>query len=424
MHASDLALSAGPKDSAPAAPSQRPASRLRALDGLRLLAALMVCLYHFAGRGGPVAGAWQESPGRLFPTLSRAAVYGCLGVQFFFVISGFVICMSSWGRTPGQFFRSRVARLYPAYWAALLLVTGACLLLPDVVRPARPDEFLVNLTMLQQPLGVPRVLGVCWTLWAEARFYVLFALCVVRRGVTYRRVVLFCGLWTLAGVLARVAREPLLDELVMPEHAPFFIGGLALYLVHRHGGDPLLWGIVAVSWLLGQHSCVTGLWHPGAQGGDFHRDPYVVQAVVTLAFAAVAVVALGRPRWADRRWLTVAGALTYPFYLIHEHLGWFVIRVVRRDVGLGPWPTLGVTVAGLLGLAWLLHRFVERPLGPWLKRALPAPSAGALADVPSRPTAGGRGSASRPCARRGGGAVPRPVRGCRRAGAGWSGGAS
>ncbi|MEU6809196.1 acyltransferase [Streptomyces sp. NPDC046831] len=357
-----------PEASAP--PARRPAGdRLRALDGLRLLAALMVCLYHYAGKNGEVAASWHQSPGHLFPTLSRAATYGSLGVQFFFVISGFVICMSSWGRTLGDFFRSRVARLYPAYWVALLLVGAASLALPVVLAPLRPDEFLVNLTMLQQPMGVPRVLGVCWTLWVEMRFYVLFALCVIVKGVTYRRVVVFCVLWTLAGVLARVADTPLTDELVMRDHAPFFVGGLALYLIHRFGGDLLLWGIVGMSFLLGQRYAVTAMWHPGMTG-DFHRDPRVVQAIVLVAFAAVAVVALGWVRRADWRWLTVAGALTYPFYLVHEHLGWFAIRVLYRGLGLDAHLTMALTVAGLLGLAWLVHRFVEKPFGPRLKRAM------------------------------------------------------
>lgn len=365
-----LRLRTPPAEKPPVSPHRRPAGdRLRALDGLRLLAALMVCLYHFAGKNGEVASSWGQSPGRLFPTLSQIAVYGCLGVQFFFVISGFVICMSSWGRTLGDFFRSRAARLYPAYWAAIVLVTAAGFVLPVVAHPLRSDEILVNLTMLQQPMGVPRVLGVCWTLWVEVRFYALFALCVVWRGVTYRRVVLFCCLWTLAGAFARVADHPLTDELVMRDHAPFFIGGLALYLIHRFGSDLLLWGIVGVSFLLGQRYSVTALWHPGMDG-DFHRDPYVIQVIVLLAFAAVAAVALGWTRWANWRWLTVAGVLTYPFYLVHEHLGWFVIRVLHRGWGLGPWVTLALTVAGLLVLAWLMHRFVEKPFGPRLKRAL------------------------------------------------------
>ncbi|WP_369391477.1 acyltransferase family protein [Streptomyces sp. CG1] len=340
-------------------------SRLLALDGLRLVAALMVCLYHYVGRGGTVSASWHGSPGHLFPALSRAAVYGNFGVELFFVISGFVICMSSWGRTLGDFFRSRVARLYPAYWVALVLITGASLALPVVVHAVRLDEFLVNLTMLQQPMGATRVLGVCWTLWVEVRFYVLFALLVVLRGVTYRRVVLFSCVWTLASVLCHSTNNNLLNQVVMPQYAPFFIGGLALYLIHRFGSDLLTWGIVTMSWLLAQREATLGLWGPHP-----HRDPYVVILIVTVAFAAVAVVALGWTRWASWPWLVTAGALTYPFYLIHEHLGWFAIRILHRSLGLPAWPTLVGTVLGMLGLAWLIHRFVERPFGPRLKRAL------------------------------------------------------
>ncbi|MFG2940564.1 acyltransferase family protein [Streptomyces sp. NPDC048282] len=347
------------------APPGHPRTRLLALDGLRLVAALMVCLYHYAGRGGVVSASWHQNPAHVFPTLSGAAVYGCLGVEFFFVISGFVICMSGWGRPLGDFFRSRVARLYPAYWVAVVLVTGASLALPAVVRAVRTDEFLVNLTMLQQPLGAPRVLGVCWTLWVEVRFYALFALLVVLPGVTYRRVVLFCSVWTLTAVLSTSAGGPWTELVVMPRYAPYFVGGLALYLVHRFGNRLLPWGIVALSWILGLRMATEGLWQAGSP-----RNPHVVMLVVTLAFAVVAAVAAGWTRRAAWPWLTTAGALTYPFYLVHEHLGWFVIRVLHRGWGVPPWPTLLITVYGMLGLAWLIHRFVETPVGPRLKRAL------------------------------------------------------
>ncbi|MFF4244138.1 acyltransferase family protein [Streptomyces sp. NPDC001822] len=369
------AEAAVPGKAAPQQPTApRAGGRLRALDGLRILAALMVCLYHYAGKNGEVAESWGQSPGLMFPTLSSVATYGCLGVQFFFVISGFVICMSSWGRSPGDFFRSRVARLYPAYWAAIVIVTAAAVLLPVVVRPLPLDEFFVNLTMLQQPMGVDRVLGVCWTLWVEMRFYLLFAVFVVWRGVTYRRVVVFCVAWTFAGVFARIAHTPLTDALVMRDHAPYFIAGLAFYLIHRYGSDLLLWGIVLTSWLLGQRYSVTALWHPGMDG-DFARSPYVIQAITALAFLAVAAVALGWLDRADWRWLTVAGALTYPFYLLHEHLGWFAIRIMNRALHLPPYVTLAASVSSVLILAHLLHRLVEKPLGSRLKRAMTAQAA-------------------------------------------------
>ncbi|MFJ1750113.1 acyltransferase family protein [Streptomyces sp. NPDC088116] len=365
----DPASEPGTPPATSAAPAPRH-NRMRALDGLRILAALMVCVYHYAGRGGEVGDAWGRSPNELFPDLSPLAAYGCLGVQIFFVISGFVICMSSWGRSLGDFFRSRVSRLYPAYWAAIVLVTAACVVLPSVSEPLRVNEVLVNLTMLQQPMGADRVLGVCWTLWVEARFYLLFALFVVWKGVTYRRVVIFCCLWTVATVLAVVADQPIIDEIVMQEYAPFFIGGLALYLIHRYGSDLLLWGIVATSWLLGQRFATTALWNPDATSVFVERSPHVILLIVTFAFASVAAVALGWLRWADWRWLTFAGTLTYPFYLVHEHLGWFAIAVLHKRFGLAAWLTLIATVVLMLVVAWLLHRLVEKPFGPRLKRAM------------------------------------------------------
>ncbi|MFE0374417.1 acyltransferase family protein, partial [Streptomyces inhibens] len=343
----------------------------RALDGLRLLAALMVAAYHYGGRGGDIAQAWGGSPAHQFPTAAPLFAYGCLGVQIFFVISGFVICLSGWGRTLRAFIASRISRLYPAYWAAILLITAVFALPWVAYKALPPSEVLTNLTMLQQPLGVRRVLGVCWTLWAEMRFYALFALCVVLPGATRGRVVLFCAGWTLAAALAQSAHEPFLDTVLMPEYAPFFIGGIGLYLLHRYGArDPIAWAIVLVSWLVGQHYAVAGLWHAPSATAFSYRSTAGIIAVVTIGFALVAAVALGKLRWANWRWLTIAGALTYPFYLVHEHLGWVVVRALHRGAGLPSYATLILTVGLMLLLAWVLHRWIERPLTPVLKRSI------------------------------------------------------
>ncbi|MFE5868053.1 acyltransferase family protein [Streptomyces roseifaciens] len=360
------------------APLERPAplgeprggSRLRALDALRIIAALMVALYHYGGRDGDVSRAWGASPRHEFPTLSSAFAYGCLGVEIFFVISGFVICMSGWGRPLRSFFASRAARLYPAYWAAILLVTVAFALPWVAYKTVSFSDTLVNLTMLQQPVGAQRVLGVCWTLWAELRFYALFALFVVLPGATRHRVVLFCAVWTLATAVTTASHVEFLRVVVMPEYSSYFIGGIGLYLVHRFGHDLLHWGIVAVSFLVGQHYAVAGLWHPPNPHYFSYRSPYVIVAVLALGYAAVAAVALGRFHWANWRWLTVAGALTYPFYLVHEHLGWVVIGALHRSLGIPSYATLGLTVTLMLGLAWLLHRCVEQRLTPVLRRSL------------------------------------------------------
>ncbi|MEV5435716.1 acyltransferase [Streptomyces sp. NPDC052682] len=356
----------------PVRPPRRQA-RLRALDGLRLVAALMVAAYHYGGRDGEVAEAWGSSPREQFPTLHSFFAYGCLGVQVFFVISGFVICMSGWGRPLRSFFASRAARLLPAYWVAVVLVTAVFALPVVAYQAVSPSDALVNLTMLQMPLGADRVLGVCWTLWAEIRFYALFALCVVLPGANRRRVVMFCACWTLGAALAQAAHEPLLDLVLMPEYAPFFIGGIGLYLVHRDHRDVYAWGIVAVSWLIGQHYAVSALWHAPDAGGFSYRSSLGIVLVVTAGFVAVAAIALGRLDWANWRWLTVAGALTYPFYLVHEHLGWVVIHELHQRLGLPSAAVFVLTAGSMLGLAWLLYRFVEKPLTPLLRSALSRP---------------------------------------------------
>jgi peptidoglycan/LPS O-acetylase OafA/YrhL len=356
--------------------ARRGPGRLRALDGLRLVAALMVALYHYGGRSGDISSAWGTSPREQFPTLHHLFAYGCLGVQIFFVISGFVICMSGWGRPLRAFFASRVSRLMPAYWFAVVLVTAVFALPPVIYRAVSPSDALVNLTLLQQPLGADRVLGVCWTLWVEIRFYALFALCLVLPGVTRRRVVLFCATWTMAAALAQAAHEPLLDLVLMPEYASYFIGGMGLYLLHRDRRDMLAWGIVAVSWLLGQHYAVAGLWHRHDPQFFSYRSAWMIILIVTAGYVLVGAIALGALHRADWRWLTVAGALTYPFYLVHEHLGWVVVRFLHRGLGVPSWATFTGTVAGMLLLAWLMNRYIEKWSAPLLRRALATPPPG------------------------------------------------
>lgn len=115
--------------------------------------------------------------------------------------------MSCWGRAPAQFAVSRIARLFPLYWAVVLLVvvmgTVTVLLGQRSGAPTDLRTTLGNLTMIPGPLGVDFTAGVAWTLWVEARFYLLMG-ALLLFGLTYRRVVAFGLLWL---VLASIGRE-------------------------------------------------------------------------------------------------------------------------------------------------------------------------------------------------------------------------
>ncbi|KUN76300.1 acyltransferase family protein [Streptomyces griseoruber] len=350
----------------PASPGRR-RPRLYALDGIRLLAALMVAVHHYAGTrrvNQPGNQVWDRPVSDIMPTVFHFAAYGWIGVEIFFVISGFVICMSCWGRTPRQFFVSRVIRLYPAYWFAVLFTTAVLAAVPGVWERLTPRDVLLNLTMLQSGSGVRNVDGVYWTLWSELRFYLLF-LTVVWAGLTYRRVVLFCCVWGAAAMLAPVARLPLLELIADPEASWYFIAGLALYLMHRFGQDLLLWGILAMAWLMGQKELgqrIDEVEHVGSW-----RGAVLVFTVFLLLMVAVALGRTDRIRW---RWLVTAGSLTYPLYLIHYAAGTTLINRLRdtMDARL----LVAAVLAGFLLLSWAVHRWVERPVAGVVKKGLDA----------------------------------------------------
>ncbi|HEY1487135.1 MAG TPA: acyltransferase [Micromonosporaceae bacterium] len=340
----------------------RAGSRLAVLDGLRLLAALMVVSYHYVGLGDP----WDAKLPHGFPLpVYWASEYGFLGVELFFLISGFVICLSSLGRSLGDFFIARVVRLYPAYWFAIIATTIVVTLLPHVRKPLGVKDTLTNFTMLQIPLHVHDVDGVYWTLWAELRFYLLFSI-VVAMGVTYRRVVAFCAIWTVGCLIALSVGGPLLTLVFLPAQAPYFIAGTGFFLIHRYGQNAMLWGIVGMSYLLAVHQLGVD---PRIRHKFGHVPAWFAIVIISVFFALIALIALGKLTF-GWRWLTTAGTLTYPLYLLHQHIGWAIIDKLQHRM---PAPVLaGGVLALMLALAYAVHRFIERPLARRMKTILRA----------------------------------------------------
>jgi peptidoglycan/LPS O-acetylase OafA/YrhL len=348
-------------------PAARPRPRLYLLDGLRLVAALMVAVHHYVGTfrvNKPNTSPWGRPVEEIFPNVFPVAAYGWIGVEFFFVISGFVICMSCWGKRPRDYAISRAVRLYPAYWFAILLTTAVLTAWPMVREPLSHSETLLNFSMLQQGLGVPGVDGVYWTLWSELRFYLIFLLVMVT-GLTYRKVVIFCGAWGFLATIAFSADSELLTLVANPAGAWFFIAGLTLYLMHRFGPDLLLWGMLGMSWVMGQYQLIDRVAYESVSSWKGALILYT--GFLTL----MAAIALGRPRLLGRvrgRWLTVAGSMTYPFYLIHYAIGLTAIYLLHDDVD-ARLLVLGLIV-GALAASWLIHRLVERPVARIMKRQL------------------------------------------------------
>src|SRR5690606_38114950 len=141
--------------------------RLALLDYARFFAALSVVLFHYFysginnGKVSTVDETW----------FSGIASYGHFGVQFFFIISGYVIFFSLKNKGAASFMRSRLKRLYPTYWIAIIFTAFfAYLWGQGTDMSVTFKQVLVNFTMLQQFVGVQSVDGVYWTLFYEIIF--------------------------------------------------------------------------------------------------------------------------------------------------------------------------------------------------------------------------------------------------------------
>ncbi|MEW2355397.1 acyltransferase [Spirillospora sp. NPDC029432] len=327
--------------------------RLRVLDLLRFVAALAVVLHHFSGV------YWQPWGGDsriIFPSLSPLTRFGYLGVDLFFVISGFVILMSAWGRRPGDFAISRVSRLFPAYWFGVALalvmftVTGLSDGKTDVLQ-----RFLPNLTMLQEGLRAGSMENVYWTLWVELHFYALVML-LVWRGITYARCMAFMAGWLILGAFAMESKLGTLTAVLIPSYAPFFIAGMAFYLIYRFGSNLGPWLMILICWGLSVHHARQAV-HPW-QAWPGVQD-WVIPAVITAIYLLFVVVATHRLDRVDWKGFTIAGALTYPLYLVHQTVARPLID--RLYPALDGRLVLAIAIAAALAAAYLVHRFIEKP---------------------------------------------------------------
>jgi peptidoglycan/LPS O-acetylase OafA/YrhL len=336
--------------------------RLDRLTSLRFIAAFVVFGFH--------AVVFFPSPASR--VLEVIFGQGRSGVTFFFVLSGFVLAWSAKaGTAPSMFYRRRFARIYPVYFATLLLAAALWALRdPSALRRGLFVPFLlqswVPTNYYYFGINVP-----AWSLSDEAFFYLTFPLIIVlARRIGARRL-----LWvTLAAALVPVVLAAIasaqgvtadtLDSNTLPVWATFYfpLARLPEFLVGVCSAELLKRGALprvplpAAVVTAGAAYLAVGIW----------PTTYGVVAVPLLPFALLVVAAAqadlaGAPGILRCRKLERLGAESFCFYLVH-HI--FVLRLDQPGFarfGLnGP---VGAAVALVLSLvaAWALHRFVEVP---------------------------------------------------------------
>ena len=329
---------------------------------LRGVACLMVVAFHYLTRG-QAAGWIQTSAPTGVDLVTR---YGYLGVQLFFMISGFVIFMSAQGASPRAFMASRGARLYPALWVAAPLTAAAAWWLQDERFQVSIPTLLVNLTLLPHWFNVEFVDGSYWSLAVEVQFYLMIALTLQARLLGHIEKLLIG--WLLLCAVDMVRPVYPLERWLAVSYAPYFSAGICAYLIRERSANVPRIVLFGVSYVLALGDSLRSAIRVRSQE-HIPLDDVWVLATVTGFFALFVAIALGRrlvPAW---RWTVWAGALTYPVYLLHQNLGYMLIGMLER----WQWPLSGSVILSAIAAAagaWLIHRWVERPVGPWLRRRL------------------------------------------------------
>jgi len=331
------------------------------LDMLRFLAALAVLIFHFAFRGAAADGL---SP-LLYTPIAGVAKYGYMGVDLFFMISGFVIMMSAQAESVGKFALSRLTRLYPALWICCS-ATFLVILLADTTRfPTSLQTYLINMTLLAGSTGTTFVDGSYWSLGVELRFYVLVAIVILIGQI--RNAEKFIYGWLLIAVITQFMPMPWIENKLIIKFTPYFVAGAIFYFIRQQGPTTLRCAAIIVSWLLALSRALAARAEQVDHYAVTHSEAVVclMTTAFFLVFAAIALRLTGR--LGMRRW-PVLGALTYPLYLIHQTIGYLFITALYPTVN--QHVLFWSTVALSLLVAYVISRYLERPLARALRVVL------------------------------------------------------
>jgi peptidoglycan/LPS O-acetylase OafA/YrhL len=334
--------------------------RFQSLQAFRGVAALAVVVFH-------TAVFYRERTGI---SLMKGAYPGCSGVDFFFVLSGFIIYNShvrDFGRParlPDFLFR-RFIRVYPLFFllSSLMLLLYAFHL--GHFSKLRTDVIVKSFFLFPQTPGVRPLLNPSWTLCYEMLFYALFGVFILvnRR----QRLSLLAAMVLLTGINC-VAPVPgpywLKLWLLSPYNLEFLAGCVASRLSKNYEvawALPLGASVLLLNWIYASVK-------PGPIGD---AAPVHMVLYFGVPYFLIVMGAASAERRRDYRipaLLTVLGDASYSIYLVHFLVATALMSVF---VKLPQSPYLSIVEVSILATAsgYLLYLLVERPLLRWMRQA-------------------------------------------------------
>lgn len=352
------------------------AKKPRKLDGLqagRAFAAWGVALFHANIFVVPdVYGLNQEA--------ARVFGIGRAGVEFFFVLSGFILYFIhkkdfDLPASLPRYTKRRLLRIYPIYWIILFTLYAAYAVAPSLGNHGNARD---GLYLLLSPLLVPTpgkpVLPVAWTLQHEMFFYVVFGLLIWR----FRLGVAAFVVWMAACLAFPPTTQTAfpLSFFLSPLNLLFLIGIGSAAVVDKVGEktSALLFVAGVAIFLCTGYGEVSG-WFVGQPNG-------LLQTMLYGVGASGAIIGLAKGVVRTPQTIVLIGDASYVFYLVHGPAISLFDKVVVRmggPWGLHPFILIFLAIVFATCVALAIHLIIERPLLKYLNHRAarpprPAPS--------------------------------------------------
>ena len=298
-----------------------------AIDGLRGLAVIGVLLFHLG-----------------IPKCSL----GWVGVELFFVISGFLITRILLNTRQDQsyfknFYARRTLRIFPIYYLVVITYTAVVLFLSAGDLHSLPlyYVYLQTIPQLRSQFSVVPMLGHTWTLAIEEQFYLIWPLMVFLLKGRKLLIVIILMIFVAPGLrfVSLKLANPFLVDGWLGVQLDALAAGAAVACTSRIYDRHVMQRWLSVAFFLGSASLVILVslvgtqvfWTPEIWGRTWY-GPLVMSILACTFSGAVGLVAVGH-RWA--RWLEFGplmrwGKISYGIYLFHPFIFLFVDAIVRH----------------------------------------------------------------------------------------------
>jgi exopolysaccharide production protein ExoZ len=314
---------------------------LALIQAYRGFAALLVVLYHANVTSRALFGETRWV---------HAFDFGWAGVQFFFVLSGFIICYvhrQDIGKPEAlaTYARKRVVRIYPLYWIVTLALAPLWLFVPAFGEDYHKSLTALGLSLALLPQPHPPHLDVAWTLIHEVIFYAAFAVLILHRKIGYALLAVWFAAVCVANLIADELAYPA-NYLLSPNNLLFGLGMLAAFTTVRLGWAGFLLG--------------NGVFLAAGIAANSGYDGTALIFAFGLASFAIILSAVRLDNAFHNRALRLMGDASYATYLVHYPAISAVSKVLPADLS----PSVAFVISATFGVGCGIaaHLVLERPL--------------------------------------------------------------